>query len=602
MKLLNIVSQAKLLVLLCFVCMFFTSGACGDESKTKLSDSGSYSSEPATSGKSYTIFCIGDSTMADYDTVTNKEQRGWCQLLPQYVINNKVTVVNSAINGRSARSFYVEGSWAKVKAQIQSGDYVLIQFAHNDEKTNGLEPTSASGLTSDTLSDGAHSLYQKYLQLYVQETKALGATPVLVGPIVRCSFDSSTGLVSEKGAHNLDDVTYTSIDIPVYGTSKSVTDDANYPEAMQEVATKESCTYIDLTAATRNFVNSFGSYSAVKPVVYLSSDDTHLQRMGASLFARLAVKEFLSAGLFSGDLNTEDDIIVNPVIADFGTRYLNRPLIRSFTIAGISVSSAASSMTITPPSGFSVCSSATGTFSSTLTFPVSGGRLTPDSFYVKFNPSAAQSYDGVMTVVTDNASNLANVFLKGSGVSFASGATETAVSYPLTSTISGTSSTSLVSCVDETVTGMSLNSYYPAAAYGWDTPSDSYLVQRLDISGSSWSSESALNGSRYIQFAITPSSGYSMTVDEISVFAGAAGGSSLRFALAASTSSDFSTSTTLVTKTSLSSNYLYKQSYTSNIVVKSGETLYLRVYPWSSSSASSLYLCLQNLYLHAFVQ
>lgn len=592
----GIVPKINLFILICSMFLMIFSGACGDDKKSSSSGSGSYDSEPVTSGKSYTIFCIGDSTMADYDTVTNPEQRGWCQLLPQFVINSNVNVVNAAINGRSARSFYVEGSWTKVKAQIKSGDYVLIQFAHNDEKTNGLEPTSSSALTSDTLSDGAHSLYQTYLRKYIEETAALGATPILVGPIVRCYFDSTTNLVTEKGAHNLDDVTYT----PIGGTL--LNDDANYPEAMAEVAAEKGCSYIDLTSSSRAIANSFGGYAAAKASIYISSDDTHLQRLGAALYARAAVKEMLADGLFTGDLNTEDDIIVNPVAYDFGTHYLNRSVVKSFTIAGISVSTDAANIVITPPEGFTVCSTATGTFTSTLTFPVTSGRLKPDMFYVKFTPSAAKSYDGVMRVVSNNASNLANIFLKGVGSAVPSGSADVAVKYSLTSAVSGVSTNSLVSCVDETLSGLYLNSYYTAAVYGWDAPSDSYTVQRLSITGDTWSSESALNSSRYVQFSVTPSSGHKLTVDEVSIFAGAAGANTMQYSVVASTTSDFTSSTTLITKTSMSSNYLYKQSYASDIVVNSGATLYLRVYPWSTSSSSSAYFCLQNLYIHGFVQ
>jgi lysophospholipase L1-like esterase len=597
MKLKNIVSKIKLLIQLCAVCTLFVSGACGD-STTKNVPGGfnTYSTEPVTSGLSYTIFCIGDSTMADYDPVTNPEQRGWCQLLPQFIVNSNVKIVNAAINGRSARSFYVEGSWAKVTAQMKKGDYVLIQFAHNDEKTNGLEPTTTSGLTSDTLSDGAHSLYQKYLRMYIDETVSKGATPILVGPIVRCSFDSTTGLISEKSAHNLDDVTYT----PIGGTLLS--DNANYPEAMKEVATEKGCSFIDLTSVTRTLANSFGSQAAAKAALYITTDDTHLQRMGAALYARLAVKEFLANNIFTGDLSLEDDIIVNPVVSDFGTRYLNRPVLKIFTIAGLAVSASAASITVTPPAGFTVCSTSTGTFTSSITFPVTDGRLKPGTFYVKFSPDAEKNYDGIMTAVTDNATNLANVFLKGTGTAFAAGSAEAAIKYSLTSTASGTSSSGLISCADETLSGMSLNSYYTAALYGWDTPSDSYVVQRLGITGSTWTGESALNSSRYIQFAVTPASGHALTIDEISLFAGAAGASSMQFSILVSTASDFSSPTTLLSKTSLSSNYLYKQSYTSNVIVKSGETLYLRVYPWSTTSTSSMYFCLQNLYLHGFVQ
>src|ERR1035437_735848 len=86
------------------------------------------------------IFTIGDSTMADYDTIKysgDKEQRGWCQLFPKF-LNDEVVLKNAARNGRSSKSFYYE-IWKNLRNEIKKGDYVFIQFGHNDEKNKGLD-------------------------------------------------------------------------------------------------------------------------------------------------------------------------------------------------------------------------------------------------------------------------------------------------------------------------------------------------------------------------------------------------------------------------------------------------------------------------------
>src|SRR4051794_29747569 len=91
--------------------------------------------EKATSAIGLTVFMIGDSTMADKPMVPANPERGWGQMLPLYFRDN-VRIDNHAMNGRSSKSFLGEGRWKKVLERIKAGDYVIIQFGHNDEKTN----------------------------------------------------------------------------------------------------------------------------------------------------------------------------------------------------------------------------------------------------------------------------------------------------------------------------------------------------------------------------------------------------------------------------------------------------------------------------------
>lgn len=85
-----------------------------------------------------TLHTIGDSTMATYDESTS-DIRGWGMMFQQF-FSAGVTVNNRAKNGASSKSFYIEAPyWTTVKQQIKSGDYVIIQFAHNDEKNGGLD-------------------------------------------------------------------------------------------------------------------------------------------------------------------------------------------------------------------------------------------------------------------------------------------------------------------------------------------------------------------------------------------------------------------------------------------------------------------------------
>ena len=82
-----------------------------------------------------TIFMIGDSTMANKSLTGENPERGWGQMLPGY-LSEEIRVDNHAVNGRSSKSFIDEGRWEKVISQVKKGDYVFIQFGHNDEKSD----------------------------------------------------------------------------------------------------------------------------------------------------------------------------------------------------------------------------------------------------------------------------------------------------------------------------------------------------------------------------------------------------------------------------------------------------------------------------------
>ena len=81
----------------------------------------------------FTVYLIGDSTMADKPDPEHNPERGWGQALPRF-LDGAVTVRNHAVNGRSSRSFIGEGRWDSVRVRLRKGDYVLVQFGHNDQK------------------------------------------------------------------------------------------------------------------------------------------------------------------------------------------------------------------------------------------------------------------------------------------------------------------------------------------------------------------------------------------------------------------------------------------------------------------------------------
>jgi lysophospholipase L1-like esterase len=214
----------------------------------------------------FTIYTIGDSTMADKKPDVYPET-GWCQVLNNY-LDKGITVRNHAVNGRSTKSFISEKKWQAVLDSLKKGDFVFIQFGHNDEKEN-----------DSTRYTTPFGKYKTNLERFVSETRSKGATPVLFTPIVRRKFGSDGLLINTHG---------------------------DYPAAAREVAQKMNVLFIDLQKITEEWINSLGIEPSKEYFLWTSpnekypegrKDDTHLSEKGANEIARLALQECIKQNL-----------------------------------------------------------------------------------------------------------------------------------------------------------------------------------------------------------------------------------------------------------------------------------------------------------------
>jgi lysophospholipase L1-like esterase len=208
------------------------------------------------------LHLIGDSTMAEKPNPDRNPEQGWGQALSRF-FTDTVLIRNHAVNGRSTKSFIREGRWDAVLAAIKPGDYLFIQFGHNDEKSYDssryAEPRTA---------------FRGNLVRFVSESRAKGAIPVLFTPIVRRKFDDSGALIDTHGG---------------------------YPDAVRRVAEEWSVPLVDLERRSADLVRSLGPeaskslYLWIRPGVSPmfpdgKQDDTHFSRAGATEMARLAVE------------------------------------------------------------------------------------------------------------------------------------------------------------------------------------------------------------------------------------------------------------------------------------------------------------------------
>lgn len=232
-----------------------------------------------SSNKQCTIFMIGDSTMANKD-IKKGQERGWGMALQGFFTEN-IVVDNHALNGRSSRSFILEGHWQKVYDAMKPGDYLVIQFGHNDEKGKiGDKRHTDPGLTFD----------DNY-RMFVKAAKEKGATPIVMNCVVRRNFYSNSDQKIDDEA--LRDMKAAGKEVVNSDTliETHVTKDGNYVTAPQHVALMERVPYVDANSITKKLENSLGVEKSrqLHMISVNGKDNTHYTVYGAHVVAGLLV-------------------------------------------------------------------------------------------------------------------------------------------------------------------------------------------------------------------------------------------------------------------------------------------------------------------------
>lgn len=210
------------------------------------------------------LHLVGDSTMADkpLDPRGPHPERGWGQLLREFM-TEPARLVNHAANGRSTRRFVDEGRWAHLLTQLSRGDFVLIQFGHNDQKDD--DPRRHAPAQTD---------FKAYLRSFIHDVRAKGVTPLLATPVSRRKFDAQGRIVNTLG---------------------------EWPQALREVALEAGVPLIDMNALTAKHLEALGPEASKAEFMWLApgqwaavpegrKDDTHYVESGARATAALAAR------------------------------------------------------------------------------------------------------------------------------------------------------------------------------------------------------------------------------------------------------------------------------------------------------------------------
>lgn len=229
-----------------------------------------------------TIFMIGDSTMANKDISGGKQERGWGMALQCYFDDN-ICIDNHALNGRSTRSFINEGRWDTVLKRIRPGDYVIIQFGHNDEKPQADRHTDPG------------STFDYNLAKFVRETREHGGIPVLMNCVVRRNF--FVNVPKNDDDEKLRTTTFKDGVKMVEGDSLIDTH-GMYRIAPKDVAERMNVHFVDANRITHELEQGLGRESSKKLHMWFKpgeepsvpqgrQDNTHYNVYGAHVVARL---------------------------------------------------------------------------------------------------------------------------------------------------------------------------------------------------------------------------------------------------------------------------------------------------------------------------
>ena len=209
-----------------------------------------------------TIWMCGDSTMSIKETKAYPET-GWGMPFNYFWDSSQIAVVNKAKNGRSTKTFISEGIWQSVIDNVQEGDYVFIEFGHNDESKEKKERYT-------TIDE-----YKSNLEKFINETLAKNAKPILFTPVSRRKFDS---------------------------TGHAIETHKEYSAAMRDLAIAKNIPLIDLDQKTMELYDKFGKENSKLLFLQLKAgehpnypdgkeDNTHYSELGARLVAQMALAE-----------------------------------------------------------------------------------------------------------------------------------------------------------------------------------------------------------------------------------------------------------------------------------------------------------------------
>ena len=545
--------------------------------------------------------------MAEYDENTT-DKRGWGMYLGSFFDPAFVTVNNRGKSGADTRGFYTGAAyWPAVKSQMHAGDYLLIQFAHNDEGTvtygmDNLEyaaycaehslpaPTDARGTNPQTT-------YRDMLRAFIDEARALGVNPVLVGPICRAYFQGND--IKRNGKHDLGDkfskiengVLYENQSLPAGDSAMS------YVKAMKVVAAEKNVPFIDMTEATRRIYTEYGETQCLS-LLFCAGDKTHTNAMGGNLIARAAADSLKSAGILAEYIHIPTDITANPNAIEIGETYCGVAQNKEFLLTGYGLEPKSGTVALRATANLQI-SFDKAQYASTAQASYEGGSMF-QKVYVRANyTTGGEQLD---TVYATTGGQVIAVPVSANAVSLDGGAAVSAfwsihakpVPDPVVEgPVSAAFTMSRMACID----------YNASKNYFVDGDSTTIVLARFHNSadGSArtpWpAGEIDENANRYLDFAVTAPEAMDIRITRIAMEIAADGTSTMCYHINTGFGADFTNVTTIAEKRNMPSRVIEHVSLTPTLTIPAGETLHVRILPWHDYAEvkDSKYIGLRNV-------
>lgn len=539
------------------------------------------------------VHTLGDSTMAPYDeSATNT--RGWGMYFGNFLTNGW-TSVNYAKGGRDSRGGYNE-LWQNAKNNVEAGDYVLIQFAHNDGKYNGVDnlelqayytaqgdATNAAAVKSDGRGTTPSTTYKACLKQIVDAVKEKGATPILVSAVCRCYFNGGT--ITKAGQHNLADKYDAIVDGVLKTGQKLATDDhsMDYSYQMKQLATEIGVAFIDMTTATKDLYESYGTYDKCYAALFdkgAETDNTHYNLTGALTAARLCAQLMKQQGILADNIVIPTDLSFNPSTADMGDVYVGQSATKELTLSGLGLDPATGTVTVTATDGIQL-STDKQNWQSSLSVNYENGTLIK-TFYAKVNITAAGAFNGTITATIGSKSVDAAVTVNG---------IELGGGDPFTATWTLNNTDKAKATVNGNATAAAVK-YEGLETYGYVNGFGA-LIAPTGSTGA-WATAGIDDSpNQYVQFTVTAPEGKKLDINNIAMKIKAQGGGSLQCHVYYSTDG-FVTRKTIFSSGVLTSTW---NEINADAVaqVDEGDQLQIRVYPWSGAVDNGRWICISDV-------
>ncbi len=538
------------------------------------------------------VHTLGDSTMAPYNEETTGT-RGWGMYFGNFLTNGW-TSVNYAKGGRDSRGGYNE-LWQNAKNSVEAGDYVIIQFAHNDTKYNGVDnlelqayytakgdATNAAAVKSDGRGTTPSTTYKECLQQIVDAVKEKGATPILVSAVCRCNL--TNGVVGRNARHDLGGK-YDAIVNGELKTGLSLPEDdhtMDYTYHMKQLATQLNVQFIDMTAATKKLYESYETQDKLYAALFdkgpkTTADNTHYNLTGALMAARLCAQLLKEAGILADAIEIPTDLSITPAAADMGDVYVGQSATKELTLSGLGLEPATGSVSITASEGIQL-SVDKQNWQSSLTVNYESGTVIK-TFYAKVAATVVGVFNGTVTATLGEKSAVSNVTMN---------AIELGGGDPFTATWALTSNDDAV--VDGNATAAAAK-IAGMVKYS-NTTQNGLLVSTSE--GGAWVKAEDDSPNQYVEFTVTCPEGKKLDISSINMKIGGKGGGGVHCHAYYSTDG-FVTRTTFYAPASMSNGVMNEVAASPVVQLEEGDQFQIRVYPWYTSNATGKWLCVQDV-------